>query len=172
MKIIFLDIDGVLTNESSLQKKYEYRLRHNEYISEIDKQCIKRLSVIVQMTGAKIVLSSSWRNDWKNGIEQLKFEKSKWLQYLFDQYHIEIIGITPMIPRTEKQNEKYHSWRENEIMYYLKNHNDIKSFCVIDDEIFDLFTLKHYLVKTNRKYGLQESHIKEAFKILKKMKDY
>lgn len=50
MKIIFLDVDGVL---NSVQDGYSIRLRTDSHL--------KLLQHIVKETGAKIVLSSSWR---------------------------------------------------------------------------------------------------------------
>lgn len=50
MKVIFLDIDGVLNTNSD---------------REISNDKLKLLSELVSKTGAEIVLSSSWRN-WRN----------------------------------------------------------------------------------------------------------
>lgn len=149
--------------------------KQKKYILDIDEEKVKLLSYICRVTGAKVVLSSSWRSDWKNGKENLKLKPSILLQELFDKYDIDIIGITPQIPRSNDIDEKYHSWRENEIKDYLSKHREIESFCVIDDEEFDLQTLKDYLVKTkfrdvkNNMGGLNEGHVKQAIKILKKL---
>lgn len=43
---------------------------------------------------------------------------------------------------------------------------------MIDDEIFDLQSLKDYLVLTDSEYGLQDEHIEKAIKILTKRKIY
>lgn len=47
MKIIFLDIDGVLNYENSKSK--------------VEEEKVKLLKEIVDKTGAEIVLSSDWR---------------------------------------------------------------------------------------------------------------
>ncbi len=47
MKVIFLDIDGVLKEE--------------DYDAEFKDECFARLKRIVDATGAEIILSSSWR---------------------------------------------------------------------------------------------------------------
>jgi len=50
----------------------------------------------------------------------------------------------------------------------------VDAFCVIDDDIEDLQTLKEHLIKTEfyktetEDGGLQERHIEEAIKILSK----
>ena len=59
MKIIFLDIDGVLTSdmyeESRLEKRDDNR---------IDLSRVKLLAELVKSTDAKIVLTSTWRVYW------------------------------------------------------------------------------------------------------------
>ena len=148
-KVIFLDIDGVLNCEQTYINRFKKMQETKNYILDIDEEKVKLLSYICRITGAKVVLSSSWRSDWKNGKENLKLKPSILLQELFDKYDIDIIGITPQIPRSNDVDEKYHSWRENEI--------------------------KDYLVKTkfrdikNNMGGLNEGHVKQAIKILKKL---
>ena len=56
MKVIFLDIDGVLNCRSS-------KSRCGCYIG-IDNDKVKRLRQIVEATGAEIVLCSSWKKWW------------------------------------------------------------------------------------------------------------
>src|SRR5260370_34823589 len=55
MKIIFLDIDGVLNCDNTPNpRKFPYI---------IDKKLLARLKKLLDRTGAKVVLSSSWRCD-------------------------------------------------------------------------------------------------------------
>ena len=56
IKIIFLDIDGVLNCANS-------NSRCGSYIG-IDDEKVKALLEIVEQTGAKIVLCSSWKDGW------------------------------------------------------------------------------------------------------------
>lgn len=178
MKIIFLDIDGVLNCEQTFLDRI-YKTENNEPLSEfyemqkgqgymldIDEEKVQILGEITKITGAKVVLSSSWRADWKDGKDNLRFLTSKALQYLFDKYSIDIIGITPYI------NNRISRRREDEIKEYLNHHKDIEYFCVIDDDTEDLQTLKEFLIETNfyrnetDNGGLQRRHIEEAVKIL------
>lgn len=62
MKIIFLDIDGVLNTSETLKHS------HNGIIG-IDPYRVLLLDRIVEATGAEVVLSSSWR---KGHYEELK----------------------------------------------------------------------------------------------------
>lgn len=81
MKLIFLDIDGVLiTTEShrkGSQKEAEHFKEHGEGMSfleegksKADPQCMEQLRRIVDETGARIVVSSAWR--YGRSLEDLK----------------------------------------------------------------------------------------------------
>ncbi len=61
MKIIFLDIDGVLN--------VCYNGAHDEYGQAFHPHFVENLKKIVDETGAKIVVSSSWR---KSGLIEMK----------------------------------------------------------------------------------------------------
>ena len=111
MKVIFLDLDGVLNceqtfldyiykKENNLPLSMYYQIQEkgkNGFFLPIDERKVQILAEIVKLTDAKIVLSSSHRADWKNGKEKLQFSKSKALLYLFEKYSIDVIGITPYI---------------------------------------------------------------------------
>lgn len=59
MKIIYLDLDGVLNNTEYYQKK-DLSSHHKEH-SHFDIKNISALNKIVKNTDAKVVLSSAWR---------------------------------------------------------------------------------------------------------------
>lgn len=59
MKVIFLDIDGVLNSDTYMEKQLDNSSVGIE--SEIDPATLILLKKAVDTTGAKIVLSSSWR---------------------------------------------------------------------------------------------------------------
>ncbi len=208
MKVIFLDIDGVLNcaktttlrrwrqeHGESLGEFYEVQMmlgekilsdpteplheKYNKYglgntiVLDIDEEKVKILGEIIKQTGAKVVLSSSLRWDWKNGADKLRTRQHRALKFLFDKYEIEVVGITPEVSGGNK-NLTSSSWRENEIKAYLSKHSEIDSFCVIDDDIEDLMTLKDYMVQTSYGTdvwddgGLQNEHIEQVISILNK----
>lgn len=54
IKVIFLDVDGVLNSDRTVRKTqggYTF----------VDNRQMKNLKHIINMTGAKVVLSSDWR---------------------------------------------------------------------------------------------------------------
>lgn len=96
-KILFLDIDGVLNSElfmlSSLRYKlnkyfpiwkifkflnimwFYRRILNNEtldkfYLNQIDKKAVSLLNEVINETGCKVVLSSTWRKN-KGGYKKV-----------------------------------------------------------------------------------------------------
>ena len=65
MKIIFLDFDGILNHEAFYKERYEKRNDGNVIehpYNQIDPKCVANLNNLCEATGAKIVISSTWRN--------------------------------------------------------------------------------------------------------------
>lgn len=180
MKIIFLDIDGVLNgwdlSEYFIYKlwrlipvktvKYFIKTKLSHYTS-IDKKRVKRLSTICKNTGAKIVLSSSWRGGLLNqqGIRDYHSDRNKLFWNLIDKYHIEVIDKTPRLKSSSK--------REDEIKAWLSEHSEVDNFIILDDEDADLQCfVGNHLVKTSYKCfvneysGLSKVHVKQSIKLL------
>lgn len=113
MKVIFLDVDGVL-NSYEYFKKIE-NLNIDGIESDIDIEKIKLLKKAIDETGAKVVLSSSWRNT----------RKEQPLKELLLSHGI-YADSTPFI-----QNE-----RGIEIKQWLSDNQNVEDFVIVDDEIF------------------------------------
>lgn len=130
MKVIFLDIDGVLNCQDTFIKRYEKKKITGFYELEIDINMVKRLSDIIKETNALIVLTSSWRIFFKyeNGILR-SFDKGKDLVKLLNEYNLSIYDMTPF---------DRNRIRDIEISRWLNNH-DISNFIIIDDEKSELF---------------------------------
>lgn len=172
MKIIFLDIDGVLNGYGlffhilcSLHIKSNCLndILQNEF-DGIVKRRVKRLAKIVKKTGAKVVLTSSKRLGWKKDKSTIKN-----LDNYFRKYHINIIDITPKISGCNS--------RSIEILTWL-NQNKVDNFVILDDEIFDFdkyFQKKVVITSKNgiicghwrENSGLKGKHIHKAINILK-----
>ena len=153
MKIIFLDIDGVLNSDEYFDKIKNLNINGIE--NDIDISKIILLKKSLDETGAKIVLTSSWRYT----------RKAQELKQLLLSYGI-IVDCTPFI-----DNE-----RGIEIKKWLQEHNDVQDFVILDDEIFDSYDekLMKKLIKIsdtngiNYGEGLQPKHIQEIIQRLGK----
>lgn len=141
MKVIFLDVDGVL---NSVRDGYSLQLE-NDYHFEMLKK-------IVDATEANIVLSSSWRI----GFSMHRLPERNLVERL-EKYGMQIMDFTPCMAGT----------RGDEIREWLSNNEPVESFVILDDE-GDMAEFKETnLVKTNTSVGLQEKDADKAIKILK-----
>lgn len=107
MKVIFLDVDGVLNNSTLL---YHYGLDY------IDAEMTELVASLVKSTGAKVVLSSSWR---------LHSHSEKTVRDFLADYGVEIMDVTPHLPRKR---------RCLEISRWLADHLEVTYYAIIDDD--------------------------------------
>lgn len=156
MKIIFLDIDGVL-NSHIYDGERDWKV-----LSDIDETRLPLVKKLVDETGAKIVLSSSWRSHWSVD-PQLCDDDGVYINKTFEKYGLEIFDKTPEFDRYVE--------RHDEIKSYLADRGEkIESFVIIDDSPFGWNELNDFFVKTNPHFGrgLEEIHVKRAIEILNK----
>ena len=149
MKIIFLDFDGVLNSEKYLRNCGRYGVI-------ADPVRMIYLKKIVDATGAKIVLSTSWREHWNENTEECD-ETGLRINEIFRVYGLCIYSKTP----------KLDSFREDEIKKWLDEHEGIESFVVLDDAFLSADFLNGHFVRTsNYRDGLNEENTMDAIKIL------
>ena len=160
MKVIFLDIDGVLVTESHLTtlNKSGKRMTDSTGRHLFSPECVENLRKILDVTGAKIVLSSAWR----------MFGKAVFIQMWNDRKMPgEIIDFTPDL----------HHGRGVEIVDWLNlpithRHDIVDSFVIIDDCISDMMIGQlPRIVKTTWLNGLTAEHADAAIQILNKSVD-
>jgi len=171
MKVIFLDIDGVLNTLETFKRNTIIYKETGKRLIEIDEFRVKYLKEIIDKTSAKIVLSSSWRTFFKKENDKIipSNQKGHKLLEILNKYNIEIYDLTPY------DKERY---RQNEIETYLNEH-EVDEFIIIDDESYDLpkyigkeliktsTTLPYEMITNmNECLGLSEEHIEEAIKKL------
>ena len=176
MNIIFLDIDGVMYSTEELIALY------NQYGSSIDNtlpsptKC-KLLKQLVEETGAKVVLSSSWR---------LSLNAIQKLIDLFEPYNLILSGFTchevdskkfkdspyeDIKPRYQHSLGDFGTYIEDrgaEIASWLLDHPTVENFVILDDEDSDIKAwFPNNLVKTDPQVGLTLDDCLKATEILK-----
>lgn len=109
MKVIFLDIDGVLIN-----MRYASR-------NTADPLCVDILNKITDRTGAKIVVSSSWKH---YGLPKITLILKQW------GVTGDIIGITPNSGMAQRIYD-IGEWLAD---YYDETGSSPESIVIIDDE--------------------------------------
>lgn len=135
-KIIFLDIDGVLNTILTWGKR-----PLNE---SIDPERVQRIKNLCDETGAKIVISSTWRKLFS--LEELK----------------KMLDPLPVIDTTPSLNT---GWRCDEIRFWLHTQPEIPlKFVIIDDD--STAAISKHFVYIAKSRGVEDSHIMIAKEIL------
>lgn len=148
MKFLFVDFDGVLNSD--------YYLRTcNECGLIIDPSRMELLKQIIDKTGAKIVLSTSWREHWEKDCA-LCDEIGLQINGIFEKYCLEIYDKTPQI----------NTDREEQILAFLDN-NPYTHFAIIDDAFLSHPLLNDNFIRTaNLRRGLDQNDVLNVINIL------
>lgn len=183
MKVIFLDIDGVLNCENAYISgectyvKWNWEDGREDFHQSFSSKSKYLLNQLIEETGAKIVISSTWRH---SGIE---FMKKVWE---IEGMKGEIIGITPdfrnkkvSIPRGVEidhflENDlrfKHINWDEDIQLGYIRE-SGIENYIIIDDDADMLYEQRnhfiHVLPSPRNKDGFNKDHYEEALEKLNK----
>ena len=156
MKIIFLDIDGVL-NYNNFKSETK---TGSMFVSDKKMEILKK---IIEETNAKIVLSSTWRKGWKDldlGLPSCLASDFIELRDKFKEYELEFYDKTPIL-------SYYMTRRGEEINLWLDKHKEVEGFVIIDDMSGRWLRphSKHHL-QTSVWKGLEEKHIKKIRELL------
>ena len=190
MKIIFLDIDGVLA--------VNYRRLEDGFGSGFHPEFVENLKRIIDATGAYLCISSTWRS---SGLEKLlqMWEARQLPGFIIDitgHAHSTIMGtVNPDNPDGKWLREELHSLpRGVEIDHWLKKHGKfqrinwseweqdrmearahVKNYVILDDDSDMLLGQAEHFVKTSNRwnepdafqgYGLTTKAADEAITIL------
>ena len=135
MKVIFLDIDGVMNSQDW----------YNEHLGEgdIDYNAVKLLKLYIETHDLYIVITSSWR--------ELTLKQT--LQVLGETAMVDIVDrIIGQTPHCFDGN------RGKEIDMWLADRPEVDEFYIIDDEDFDIHQKEH-LIKTDYMHGLTQEDL-------------
>lgn len=166
-KLVFLDFDGVLNNSefAAHQYKNDESAQDSMGLDLFDPKAIECMNRIIDATGAKIVVTSSWRYLGLAKLQKLWKERG---------LHGEIIGMTSLHVVDELILEKGTEWleretngspRSEEIAHWLKTY-DITADYVIMDDLPMPKELQVHAIQVNPRFGLTDQHVKQAIKIL------
>ena len=152
MKIIFLDIDYVVNCMSTKE-------RAPSGVIGVEQRLIAYIKEIVDATGAKIVLSSTWRKDWAFNL--LNGKDWDYLREEFAEQNLYFFDYTPI---------RSDSHRGREIKEWLESTDyNVRSYVIIDDEMFDIKDLHEgHMVQTSFNDGINPYAVKMAIEILAK----
>jgi len=162
IKIIFLDIDGVL-NVYGRERDRFGQIFHQPYVDNLKR--------IIDETGAKIVISSTWRFAGLQVMKELWEERNlpgEVISITIDCYQYVGEGKEEFYDRVE---------RGHEIQDWLDGRTDIESYVIIDDDNDFLPHQRGNFVRTANNinhpdsldigYGLTNECANKAIRILK-----
>lgn len=160
MKVIFLDIDGVLNSTRSCAAYDGYpwpgASKERDW-HKFDDVAVKLLRRLCQKTGAVCVLSSSWRLHMNN--DDIR-DLAKYLG-------VNIVGCT-----REHKIDPYGSYgsevRGYQIQDWLDSRPYVESYVIIDDSTDMLYTQMYNFVRVDANDGLSFHNYLDAYKILNK----
>ncbi len=146
IKVVFLDVDGVLNNNKTVRRTTGgYRF--------VGSRQLKNLKRIITETGAKVVLSSDWRygrDDPSHNSDYLELRDE------LSRYGIKIYGFTPELP-SEHRGAEIDEW--------LKAHAEVSNFVILDDRT-DIEPNTDHWVQTVMSRGLGAEETNQAISIL------
>ena len=156
-KFIFLDIDGVMNSNLFYSERTQDK-RYNDWIKEhpqriawnacnIDPRAVERLNRLTDATGAKIVVSSTWRSDSN-------------LQEVFN-----LVGIKEPIHDITPYMRSRH--RGSEIQEWLDKQTEPYRYVIFDDDTDMLDSQLPYFIQADwLKWGLSDEDVEQAIHIL------
>lgn len=127
MKVLFLDIDGVVNKQENFDRS------RNPGPYPLDSYCAFLVGRIVLQTGCEVVLSSSWRNH-PEGVQNVS------------ERVIQLLDKTPYLPGV----------RGDEIQWWLDRHPEVTRYAILDDDSDMLGSQKSSFFKTSFREGLTD----------------
>ena len=146
MKLIFLDIDGVLNSATGKEP----------YVFDMEVEKLKLLKKLIDDSGSSGVVITSDRRYSKVDME----DKTE----AFDQFEIFVVGEI----RRPNQDDLEDNWGKQFMDYLSSSKEDIDRIVILDDNddgISNFFEEEFILV--NRFFGLNNSVYQKALEILK-----
>lgn len=145
-KVIFLDVDGVLNNGTWAQRMYKEEGVRVYAEDLLEDRALRLLKLLVDETGARIVISSAWRRiptAYDNLITQLH------------HHGIEVADQTPYVG----------SERGDDITAWFSRHPNTERYVILDDDS-DMGDHMEHLVKTDFNTGLTREIVDRCIALL------
>lgn len=169
MKVLFLDIDGVLNSETYAKRYHEEHLGEKGYHIWVDPHAVELVRGLCEVEHVKIILSSSWRSyDLKSTIEHLT--EYRHLKPLL-RY---IIGVTVSMMsrcRGEEIRRTIEDWdRLVDSGLIDKRYRDrgvLFQYAIVDDDSDMTNEQRPHFVQTDWSVGITEIEIERIKDILK-----
>lgn len=159
MKVVFLDVDGVLNTETPTKEQ-------GASGTLIDEDKVSLLQGITGPTGASVVLHSGWRSWLGERMEPLRPE-SQLLVELLQKYHIPLGGKTPDLTTREiRRLKRFSQVKGEEILLWLAMHPETDRYVILEDLDLHREELRPFHVRIDPSVGLTPMDVLRAVEIL------
>lgn len=150
MKVLFLDIDGVLNSIAT------FKSRSRNGRERIDPACVQLLDQVIDATDARIVVSSTWR-----------FSGLDYVRHVLVRFGLRnadaIMDVTPRLPAPVAADAALE--RGLEIGAWLRGRQDVEAFAIVDDDA-DMGPFLPRLVQTSFETGMTGDHTERLIALL------
>ena len=161
-KVVFLDIDGVL-NSNFCNESHQMEISDGTLI---DQEKIELLAELFNKTDAKIVLHSGWRMWFDANLKPLRKE-SEQLDNMLNDVGLSIYDVTPDLTTEEiRRSKKFSLVKADEIILWLKLHEEVTEWVVIDDLDLHNELIGSHQIKTDSMVGLTMEDVEATMKLL------
>lgn len=159
MKIIFLDVDGVLNN---IFTGYDDQCLTPTGFRGIEDIFVERLKKIIDKTDAIIVLTSDWKEQWEPRQDDCMPDGLYLIEKLAKQ------GLVIKTKTSDHSRGRAKIGRGQGIHDYLDKNKTVEEWVVLDDNWFYDFDdeIQRHFVHTDETNGLTDYDVECAIEIL------
>ena len=162
MKVIFLDIDGVLNSNF-------WNDTHQREISDgtlIDEEKVMLFGQLIRNTNAKVILHSGWKF-WLDSEVKPLCREAEHLISMLKKEGIKVDGVTPDYTTEEiRKSKKFSLVKASEILAWVSQHDNVEKWIVIDDLDLHNEEIRKHQILTDASIGLTAENICEAERLL------
>lgn len=153
IKVIFLDIDGVLNSVEWMRSTQPYPPNPDNHV---DKEAMALLNEIVEKTGAVVVVSSTHRRRFKR-------QRIGMCDMLIGIHGFKgtVLDVTPYLGKD--RGFEIQEWLDENAK---RSRHKVVDYVILDDSC-DMAHLMDKLVRTNTEYGLTRT---EADQVIERLK--
>lgn len=173
MRIIFLDIDGVINNTDWMEDLYKMGKKltggngskKSFYGEMLNPEMIENLNYLVRTTEAKVVISSTWRHGMEvKDIQEMFAEKG---------FKGEIIDFTPCLRGQDclRGNEILRWVKDNEQLLGVRSYSNFNEYVILDDDSDMLYWQKDNFICVDGGPGLTSTVAYRAKRLLLSMRN-
>ncbi len=151
MRVIFLDVDGVLNNLQA----FKDQAGNGMGTRVLCPVAVQNLFGLLAWTGAQIVLSSTWRKGREPNEHVAYLRAARVLDRAHEDWRTKdyVTKATPVTDGDYSNATGYYGCRGDEIAEWLSRHPEVTQYVILDDDGDMLEEQKPFFVQTDFQAG-------------------